>query len=76
MPHFEITEAVFVQCNIVNNHYQQDSRALYKFVANKPFDSLLKISPKNHIFLKHLIQNLELLKYDYRSKYSTIRNRR
>ena len=48
--HLEITEVVLVHCNIVNNDYQQDSRVLYLFVPNKPFDSLLKISPTNHIF--------------------------
>ena len=37
---------------IVNNDYQQDSRVLYTFVLNKPFGSLLEISPTNHIFLK------------------------
>ena len=37
---------------IVNNDYQQDSRVLYTSVPNKPFDSLLEISPKNYIFLK------------------------
>ena len=52
MPHFEITEVVLVYFIIVNNDYQQDSRALYTFVANKPSGSLLKVSPKNHIFLK------------------------
>ena len=41
-----------VHCDIVNNDYQQDSRVLYTFVPNKPFGSLLKISPANHIFLK------------------------
>ena len=52
--HLEITEAevVLVHCNIVNNDYQQDSRVLYTFVPNKPFGSLLEISPANHIFLK------------------------
>ena len=50
--HLEITEVVLVQCNIVNNDYQQDSRVLYIFIPNKPFGSLLEISPKNHIFLK------------------------
>ena len=52
MPHPEITEVVLVHCNIVNNDYQQDSRVLYTFVPNKPFGSLLEISPTNHIFLK------------------------
>ena len=40
--------------NIVNNDYQQDLRVLYTFVPNKPFGSLLEISPTNHIFLKTL----------------------
>ena len=52
VPHFEITEVVLVPCNIVNNDYQQDLRVLYTFVPNKPFASLLEISPINHIFLK------------------------
>ena len=51
-PRLEITEVVLVLCNIVNNDYQQDSRVLYTFVPNKPFGSLLEISPTNHIFLK------------------------
>ena len=52
VPHLEITEVVLVHCNIVNNDYQQDSTVLYTFVPNKPFGSLLEISPKTHIFLK------------------------
>ena len=52
VPHLEITEVVLVHCDIVNNDYQQDSRVLYTFVPNKPFGSLLEISPTNHIFLK------------------------
>ena len=52
IPYLEIKEVVLVHCNIVNNHYQQDSRVLYTFVPNKPFGSLLEISPTNHIFLK------------------------
>ena len=60
VPHLEITEVVVVDCNFVNNDYQQDSRVLYtvdsrvlnNFVRNKPFGSLLEISPTNHIFLK------------------------
>ena len=29
VPHLEITEVVLVNCNIVNNDYQQDSIVLY-----------------------------------------------
>ena len=50
VPHLEITEVVLVHCNIVYNDYQQDSRIFHTFVQNKPFGSLLGISPKNHIF--------------------------
>ena len=49
VPHFEITEVVLVHCNIVNNDYQKDSRVLYTFVTNKPFGSLLEISPTNYL---------------------------
>ena len=52
VPHLQITEVILVHCNIVNNDYQQDSKVLYTFVPNKPFGSLLEISPTNHIFLK------------------------
>ena len=50
VPHLETVELVLVHCNLVNNDYQQDSRILYTFVRNKPFGSLLEISPGNHIF--------------------------
>ena len=50
--HLEITEVVLVHCSIVNNDYRQDLRVLYTFVPNKPFGSLLEVSPANHIFLK------------------------
>ena len=52
VPHLEMTEVVLVHCGIVNNDYQQESRVLYTFAPNKPFDSLLEISITNHIFLK------------------------
>ena len=51
MSHHEITEVALVHCDIVNNDYQE-SRVLYTFVPNKPFGSLLEISPLSHIFLK------------------------
>ena len=52
VPHLEVVELVLLHCSLANNDYQQDSRILYSFVPNKPFDSLLEISPTNHIFLK------------------------
>ena len=49
VPKLEMTEVVLVYCNIVNNDFLQDSRVLHTFVPNKPFDSLLEISPTKHI---------------------------
>ena len=50
--HLEIIEVVLVHGNIVNNDYQQVSRVLFTFVPNKPFRSLLEVSPTNCFFLK------------------------
>ena len=71
VPHFEITEVLLVHCNIENNHYQQDSRVLCTFVPNKPFGSLLDISPKNLILLKTFnseFQTIELWFADQNSQ--------
>ena len=50
VPQLEVVELVLIHCNIVDNNYQQNSRIFYTFVPNKPFGSLLEISPPNHIF--------------------------
>ena len=62
---------LLVQCNIANNDCQQDSGDLYTFVSNKPFGSLLEISPENHIFLKTFnseFQEIEELFRDQNSR--------
>ena len=66
--HLEITEVVLVHCNIVSSDYQQDSRALYTFVPNKPFGSLLEISPTNHIFLKTFNSDYDEIKVWFTDK--------
>ena len=43
---------MLVYYNIVNNHYQQDSRDLHIFVPNKSSGRLSETSPTNLIFLK------------------------
>ena len=43
VPHLEIVEVVLIDCNIVNNNYQQDSRVFYTFVPNKSLGQLLDI---------------------------------
>ena len=76
--HLEITEVVLVHCHIVNNDYQQDSRVLYTFVPNKPFGSILEISPTNHIFLKTInseFQTIEVWFTDQNSQPLEIEDR-
>ena len=43
---------VLVNCSIASNNYQQNSRALYIFVANKTFGEFVDYTPRNFIFLK------------------------
>ena len=62
VPHLEIVELVLIHCNLVKNDYQQHSRILYTFVPNKPFGSLLEISPTNHIFLKTFNSDFQEIK--------------
>ena len=62
VPHLENTEIVLVYCNIINNDYQQDSRVLYTFVANKLFGQLPDISTKKFMFFKRLTQNFYISK--------------
>ena len=50
MPYLEITEAILVHCNIVNNSYQQCLRVLYAFFPNNSFCQLFDILPNNFIF--------------------------
>ena len=57
LPHLEITEVVFVRCNVFNNDHQDSSRVLYIFVPNRSFGKLLDISPKSLIFLKTFNSN-------------------
>ena len=70
VPHLMITELVLVHCNLVNNDYQQDLRILYTFVPNKPFGSLLQISPTNHMFLKTLNSEFQEIKVWFRNQTS------
>ena len=63
---------------MVNNDYQQDSRVLYTFLPNKPFGSLLEISPTNHIFLKTInseIKDIEVWFTDQNSQPLEIEDR-
>ena len=45
VPRLETVEVVLVHCNLVNNNYQQASKALFTFVPNKQFCQLITITP-------------------------------
>ena len=67
----DITEVVLVHCNIVNNNYQQNSKALCTFALNKSFGQLLDISIQNFIFSKTFdseFSYVEVLLTDQNSK--------
>ena len=47
-----MAEVVLVQCNLVNNQYQQNSELLYNFTSNKSYGYLLNVKPIILVFLK------------------------
>ena len=59
MPSLEVVEVVLVQCNLVDDQYEQKSEVLYTFTRNKSYAYLLNLEPSNLVFLeteyKHMI---------------------
>ena len=47
IPSLEVVEVVLVQCNSVNNQYQQQSEVLCTFTPNKSYAYLLNFEPSN-----------------------------
>ena len=47
-----MVELVLVQCNLVDNQYQQKSEVLYAFTSNRSYAYLLNVEPSNLVFLK------------------------
>ena len=45
VPRLETVDVVLVDCNLVNNNYQQASKVLFTFVPNKQFGQLITITP-------------------------------
>ena len=46
-------EVILVQCYLVDNQHQQNSKVLYTFIPNKSYAYLLNIEPSNLMFLKN-----------------------
>ena len=45
MKKIEPVEVVLIQCNLVNDNYQQTSKVLFALVPNKLFGQLVTITP-------------------------------
>ena len=48
----EVVEVVLIQCNSVDNQYQQKSEVCYTFTPNKSYAYVLNVEPSNLVFLK------------------------
>ena len=48
----ESVEVVLAHCNLVNNSYQLETKALFTFVPNRQFGQLTTISPHLLTMLK------------------------
>ena len=52
VPSLELFEVVLVQCNLVDNLYQQKFEILYTFASNKSYEFLLNVELSNLVFLE------------------------
>ena len=52
VPSHQVIEVVLVQCNLVDNKYQQNSEVLYTFTHNKSYAYMLNVELSNLVFLK------------------------
>ena len=47
----EVIEVVLIQCNLIDNQYQQKSEILYTVTSNKFYAYLLNVEPSNLVSL-------------------------
>ena len=52
IPSLEVDEVVLVQCNLVENEYQQKSEVLFTFAPHKFYAYFLDVEPNNSVFSK------------------------
>ena len=52
MSSLQVVEVFLVQCNLVDDQYQQKSEVVYAFTPNKSYAFLLNVEPSNLVFLK------------------------
>ena len=75
MPHLEIIELVLVQCNIINNDYQQDSSVLYTLNPNKLFGQLLDILTKSFLFSRTFDSEISYIEVQFTDQSSKPRQK-
>ena len=52
VPSLEVVEVGLVQCNLVDNQYQQKSKILYTLKSSKSYAYLSSVEQSNLVFLK------------------------
>ena len=52
VPSLEVVEVGLVQCNLVDNQYQQKSKILYTLTSSKSYAYLSSVEQSNLVFLK------------------------
>ena len=52
VPCLEVVEVGLVQCNLVDNQYQQKSKILYTLTSSKSYAYLSSVEQSNLVFLK------------------------
>ena len=52
MSSLQVVEVFLVQCNLVDDQYQQKSEVVHAFTPNKSYAYLLNVEPSNLVFLK------------------------
>ena len=52
VPSLEVVEVSLVQCNLVDNQYQQKSKILYTLTSSKSYAYLSSVEQSNLVFLK------------------------
>ena len=52
VPSLEVAEVIFVQCNLVDNQYQQKSEVVCTLTPSKSYVYVLKVEQSNLVFLK------------------------
>ena len=68
VPKLESVDLFLVQCNLVNNSYQQASKILFTFVPNKKYGQLITVSPEALIMLKTVNSEFSFIEIWFRDQ--------